>query len=1158
MRAGANPMASGLLASLLLVLAPCLALHASGRPHIIRAARPPPHRICCATRKGFSENNRKQALAKREAARAEAERVAQAARLGLERAEQEKRQRKLDALRELVALRKRREAGRALYKLPDALLLQDLPLCEGLVELFAQDPVQHDFIHWIGSRHAPQSPAAAMMERFVVSAAATGNHDAALQWWRLIEAPNPSCTAVAARSMLVTGAQRDAHTLLRTLTSGAAAAAVESATLECVDRGEVASSLGCLAVARDTGFWSDVGASNALSRALDESVAQQQEMELGIETWRAFTGTPVHSAADVLRSAARVLVATRDLNGAISNFRLLRQSNEPLGLSSDALDAACFAAAQQAAQTGRWRELRWLVRAALLCERTNITSSAALLGLAACSTPDSSGQLQPFGRRRRSLARSLEAAAAPINLSVAQSLPWRTEAEWARLQAVLAPQPESREGLDQAVDLLAACREAGLPSSAASLELALRAMAARPDEPHPAACDLYRQFAELVPEAPAEIASFVLPIFEASSDYVEAMALPGVQPSAAAFAALLQAECNVTAWSLEAAALDEDARARLVSQAFGRTEEQQEELLALKRLFGALPQDVVDFCEGANEVVAAMTASQVACAAECRLTGTESPRSRQTTLAQWLQRQLRTGGELPAATATLLAYCSIAKDAHLRAKSLVRRAGRADFVGSNTTALGAARSQYVLAQGAVPTLCRINVPAGRWEAFPMSPEASLFLLDKFDQQRGGEVIVAMVQQKPELAWVQQYLQLSARNLVPDNPLDAVRIAATWTSRLLFERDTRKKELASQISQLQHRDVRLGLRALCRYDPTAMSSALIELGPVLRPALDRGLREEILVATVANNADTPVLMANAAVSNAVMALYGKGVFGQLVVYSQTLTTVREEDGSCWWDWAEDSDSLVQQSLHPVAWGLKCWWFFRAGWQVKRVPLVIGIAVIEGLALVERRGLAPPWKSDDMSRYPRGTVATRDANGKLAFPLFDCSDSPFAQPLYALGFTLQVLVERFERQKGLASGTPRKPSSSRRSIAKGGRGFAAKGSDAAAAGTEELASYTGAMRDIIEVLDLENGIQNEAQLQTAREASVALFSLIPLFVKRGKVRRRQTVTDKARDRIVDRVFDPRARTETPVKYLSSRTTTAVAAAIALLFADEHHHK
>ena len=121
-------------------------------------------------------------------------------------------------------------------------------------------------------------------------------------------------------------------------------------------------------------------------------------------------------------------------------------------------------------------------------------------------------------------------------------------------------------------------------------------MAARPDEPHPAACDLYRQFAELVPEAPAEIASFVLPLFEASSDYVEAMALPGVQPSAAAFAALLQAECNVTAWSLEAAALDEDARARLVSQAFGRTEEQQEELLALKRLFGALSQDVVDFC----------------------------------------------------------------------------------------------------------------------------------------------------------------------------------------------------------------------------------------------------------------------------------------------------------------------------------------------------------------------------------------------------------------------------------------------------------------------------------------------------------------------------------------------------------------------------------
>ena len=193
------------------------------------------------------------------------------------------------------------------------------------------------------------------------------------------------------------------------------------------------------------------------------------------------------------------------------------------------------------------------------------------------------------------------------------------------------------------------------------------------------------------------------------------------------------------------------------------------------------------------------------------------------------------------------------------------------------------------------------------------------------------MIVAMAQQKPELAWVQQYLQLSTRNLVPDgnnvNPIDAFRVVATVTSRLLFERDARKKELASQISQLQHRDVRLGLRALCRYDPTAMSNALSELGPVLRPALDRGVREEILVA-VANNADAPVLMmANVAVSNAVTSLYGEVVFGQLVVDSQTLTTVREEDGSCWWDWAENSDSLVQQSVHPVVWGWKCSQFFH---------------------------------------------------------------------------------------------------------------------------------------------------------------------------------------------------------------------------------------
>ena len=70
-----------------------------------------------------------------------------------------------------------------------------------------------------------------MMQRFVLSATATSNHDDALRWWRMLETPDPTCNEAAARSMLIIATQNDAISLLDTLTSDEAALAIESATL---------------------------------------------------------------------------------------------------------------------------------------------------------------------------------------------------------------------------------------------------------------------------------------------------------------------------------------------------------------------------------------------------------------------------------------------------------------------------------------------------------------------------------------------------------------------------------------------------------------------------------------------------------------------------------------------------------------------------------------------------------------------------------------------------------------------------------------------------------------------------------------------------------------------------------------------------------------
>ena len=94
----------------------------------------------------------------------------------------------------------------------------------------------------------------------------------------------------------------------------------------------------------------------------------------------------------------------------------------------------------------------------------------------------------------------------------------------------------------------------------------------------------------------------------------------------------------------------------------------------------------------------------------------------------------------------LLAYCGIAT-AMKRAQNVVDRADGLDFVGSDittlarpqlrqarTTTLGAARCSSCWHRGRSLPGCH-QCADRRWEAYPMSAAASLFLIDKLDQER---------------------------------------------------------------------------------------------------------------------------------------------------------------------------------------------------------------------------------------------------------------------------------------------------------------------------------------------------------------------------------------------------------------------------------------
>ena len=198
------------------------------------------------------------------------------------------------------------------------------------------------------------------------------------------------------------------------------------------------------------------------------------------------------------------------------------------------------------------------MRASLLCERTahlerNSARASSMHGAG------SGGQLRRFGRRRRSrtITRSLR--------DTDRSLRGRDAAAARDAVGAAAGAAGSVRPPRRAVALVCAYRTAGLAVSPASLELVLRAMAARP-ESRPAAWRQVRQLVSLVPELPCQQNSPPLSSRclrrKATTlrrwRYLVCSHLPPFLPH--------QVECNLTAWALEAAALDDDARTRLAVQ----------------------------------------------------------------------------------------------------------------------------------------------------------------------------------------------------------------------------------------------------------------------------------------------------------------------------------------------------------------------------------------------------------------------------------------------------------------------------------------------------------------------------------------------------------------------------------------------------------------
>ena len=283
------------------------------------------------------------------------------------------------------------------------------------------------------------------------------------------------------------------------------------------------------------------------------------EAAAGIEARRAAERAGVDVGAVPVRRAAALLLAARNDSAAmLSELKAVRGAGAALRLRPSDLEAALLCA-----RAGAWRQARWLTRAAL-AEPARSTLGGATLALAACARGDGVA----FGRRRRDLARSVEAAARAAEGDVF-GLPsadgddprvalWRgvcpSAVAWA--PRVLESRLQALQGSASIGDARRAAAAAAAEARAGGIVPAwllrgtLLDAAAQPGMAREASAlfDIYDA------EADPQLSVQMLQCFESLGDWRAALALPAAAPSAATFTAALTHYCSPRRWSIVAEA----------------------------------------------------------------------------------------------------------------------------------------------------------------------------------------------------------------------------------------------------------------------------------------------------------------------------------------------------------------------------------------------------------------------------------------------------------------------------------------------------------------------------------------------------------------------------------------------------------------------------
>jgi len=213
---------------------------------------------------------------------------------------------------------------------------------------------------------------------------------------------------------------------------------------------------------------------------------------------------------------------------------------------------------------------------------------------------------------------------------------------------------------------------------------------------------------------------------------------------------------------------------------------------------------------------------------------------------------------------------------------------------------------------------------------------------------------------------------------------------------------------------------------------------------------------------------------------------------------TSLKVNFEAGGATFDWSGDVAKFQYQSVHPVIWGWQWLHGTKSQMQVDRVPFDVGLSVLEGLQVVLGHGLGQQWRTEGMDRL------NYDA---LTYPILDCSNAYYARRLLDLELTLSDLVATHEKAHGItASGGVKAIGRGVKTIGAGGSGFASSkkggGGRGKARRSLKLSTFTqpaGPLRDVLQTLDLMDGIESDEQLQTARRMAVTLDTLLGLFTR-----------------------------------------------------------